>query len=435
MLRPLLRHSSWNAVATFSHQGSTFVSNFLVIKLLDHATYGKYSLVNLTAFYFASILQFAVGSTASKFVARYVSDQEQLFSVIWICGAFTFASGLFGLGILALTSGFLAHSVFIEPSLAWPLAIASLSVPGLIGMVFLGGLLQGLHCFRELAISSALSSLLFVATVTAGAWTGDLTSAIWGFVVGSTLRCLIMGAVTLLCLRGMQVRRFSWRKMHREIAREISRFQIPAGLAGFVTLPTLWLIPTILTRNTQNFSDVASYSVLIMLKTLIVLPASVISIALQPSAEKACAAQQLDVAMRVFRTSSIAAFAFAAIAGLFFAVFAKEVLAIFGRSFAGASFELQLIMIAAVAESVAVTLYMRIQAASRMWSSIFATLLPRDVTMLVIVTAFTTEYGLQAAILAHVAGSIVNLCGAYWLGAKAVGSLRSSSRAMAPSLP
>lgn len=66
MLKALARHSYWNAVATFAYQGSTFLSNFLVIKLLDHASYGKFSLLNLTAFYAAGILQFAVGSTTSN---------------------------------------------------------------------------------------------------------------------------------------------------------------------------------------------------------------------------------------------------------------------------------------------------------------------------------------------------------------------------------
>jgi O-antigen/teichoic acid export membrane protein len=356
-------------------------------------------------------------------------------STIWTCAAFTLASGGLGLGLLALTSGLLARGVFVEPSLAQPLAIASLAVPGLIAMVFLIGLLQGLHGFRPLAVSSVASSVLFVAILTGGAWAGGLTGAIWGFAAGSTLRSLIMGAATLFVLKGRRVGRFSWRSLRNRVRYEIFRFQIPAGLAGFVTIPTLWLIPTILTRNTQNFADVASYSVLIMLKTLIVLPASVISVALQPSAEKACASHQLDQAMRVFRISSLAALAFALTAAFFLVVFAKEVLAVFGKGFTTASFELQLMMIAAVAESLATTLYMRIQAASRMWSSIFATLLPRDVTMLVIVVAFTTKYGLQAAIIAHVAGAIVNLVGAYWLGARAIGSLRSQSAQMAPSTP
>ena len=114
MLRTLFRHSSWNALATFSHQGSTFISNFLVIKLLDHTTYGKFSLVTLTALYAASILQFALGSTSSKFVARYVHDANRLRSAIWIFSVFTLASGLLGLAILAASSGLLARSVFAE---------------------------------------------------------------------------------------------------------------------------------------------------------------------------------------------------------------------------------------------------------------------------------------------------------------------------------
>ena len=418
VLKTLFKHSYWNAVATLSHQGSTFVSNFLVIRLLDHASYGKYSLLSLTAFYAANILQFAVGSTASKFVARYAEDLDRLRSAIAICAAFTIASGLLGCGILALASGVLARNAFVEPSLTWPVAIVALSVPSQIGIIFLGGLLQGLHGFRALAVSSAISGVLFVAIVAAGAWTGDLTGTVWAFVAGSTLRAVILGWAALLTLKGKHLGTgLSWRKIPGGLVREIFKFQIPAGLAGFVTLPTLWLIPTILTRNTQNFSEVALYSVLFMLKSLVVLPASITSLALQPSAEKACATKQFDLARRVFRISTLASFGIAAAAAILLAVFAKQVMAVFGQSFTVASFELQLMMIAAVAEAVTASLYMRIQAASRMWAAIFAMLLPRDIAMLIVVIAFTTQYGLMAAVIAHIVGAIINLVMAYWLSA------------------
>src|SRR3954471_6134326 len=152
MLKALARYSYWNAVATFAYQGSTFLSNFLVIKLLDHASYGKFALLNLTAFYAAAILQFAVGSTASRFVARYADKREQLLSVIGVCAAFSLASGLLGFGILIVGSGVLSAGVFAEPTLATPIAIVSLSLP-LVALVFLNGLLQGLHEFRTLAIA------------------------------------------------------------------------------------------------------------------------------------------------------------------------------------------------------------------------------------------------------------------------------------------
>jgi O-antigen/teichoic acid export membrane protein len=413
MLKTLLRHSYWNAVATFSHQASTFVSNFLVIKLLDHAAYGKFSLVNLTALYTANILQFAVGSTVSRFAARYAGDRARLLSIVRICGTFSFTSGFLGFAILVLSSGFLSRSVFIEPSLALPIAIVSLSVPSLIGMVFLSGLLQGLHGFRMLAASSVASGVLFVATVAIGARVDGLNGATIGFVAGSTLRSLIMGGVAILELGWSRSGLASnWRgTLDRPIVRELAGFQIPAGLAGFITIPTLWLLPTILTRNTQNFSDVAVYSVILMIKALIVLPASVIALALQPSAEKALASGQVDLASRIFRTASATSLAIVSVAAVFFAVFAKEVLTVFGRDFAISSVGLQLMLIAAVAEAISFGLYMRVQAASRMWATIFAALVPRDLVMLAIALAFTSKYGLIAVIVAHVVGALINVAG------------------------
>jgi O-antigen/teichoic acid export membrane protein len=427
MLRTLFRHSYWNALAILSHQGSTFVGNFLIIKLLDHTAYGKFSLLNLTAFSVANICQFAVGSTVSRFVARYSGDRTSLRAVVGVCGAFTVASGILGFVGLALASGVLARDVLVEPSMVLPLIIVSASVPSLVGMIYLTGLLQGLHDFRSLAISSLASGALFVAAICAGAWIAGLMGAVCGLVAGSTIRSVIMGAAALARLRLEKGLDSSppWRELwNNPTRREIFAFQIPAGLAGFLTLPTLWLIPAILTRNTQNFSDVALYSVILMVKSLVILPASIIALALQPSVERAWQFDQVGTAVGVFRTGTAITLGIVGTMALIVAVFATEAMSIFGASFVVGADNLRWMMVAAVAEGLTISLVMRVQASSRMWSSIVATLLPRDFAMLCIVAAFSAQYGLSAAVFAHVVGALVSLAGTFWLSARAIRALR-----------
>jgi O-antigen/teichoic acid export membrane protein len=428
MLRTLFRHSYWNGLAILSHQGSTFVGNFLLIKLLDHTEYGKFSLLNLTAFYAANICQFAVGSTASRFIARYADDRRSSRAVISICGVFTIASGILGFVCLALASGILARDVLAEPSMMLPAVVISASIPSLVGMVYLIGLLQGMHEFRSLAISSLASGVLFVAIIGAGAWTAGLMGALCGYVAGSTIRSLIMGGAALASLRARKSLdgSSSWRQLWSDpTRREIFAFQIPAGLAGFLTLPTLWLIPAILTRNTQNFSDMALYSVILMIKSLVVLPASIIALALQPSVERAWQFNEVGTATRVFRTGTAVTFGIVGTMALIAAVFATAVMSVFGASFVAGADNLRWMMVAAVAEGLTISLVMRVQASSRMWSSIVATLLPRDIAMLCIVVAFSAQYGLSAAVFAHVVGALVSLAGTFWLSARAVRSLRA----------
>ncbi len=427
MLRTLFRHSYWNGLAILSHQGSTFVGNFLLIKLLDHTAYGKFSLLNLTAFYAANLCQFAVGSTVSRFVARYSGDPAGLRVVIGVCGAFTIASGILGFVCLALASGVLARDVLLEPSMLLPLIIVSASVPGLVGMIYLTGLLQGLHEFRSLAISSLASGVLFVAAISAGAWIAGLMGAVCGFVAGSAIRSIMMGVAAWARLRREEDLdksppcRELWNSPTR---RQIFAFQIPAGLAGFLTLPTLWLIPTILTRNTQDFSDMALYSVILMIKALVVLPASVIALALQPSVERAWQFSQVATAVRVFRIGTVTTIGIVGTMALIVAVFATEAMSVFGTSFVAGADSLRLMMVAAVAEALTVSLVMRVQASSRIWSLIVWTLLPRDLSMLVIVVVFSAQYGLSAAVIAHVVGALVSLAGTFWLSARAVRTLR-----------
>jgi O-antigen/teichoic acid export membrane protein len=431
MLRTLFRHSSWNGLAILSHQGSTFVGNFLLIKLLDHAAYGKFSLLNLTAFYAANLCQFAVGSTVARFVARHSGDRNTLNVVIGICGAFTVVSGVLGFACVALASGVIADDVLIEHSMVLPLVIVSASVPSLVGMIYFTGLLQGLHEFRSLAISSMAAGVLFVAAIGAGAWVAGLTGAVCGFLAGSTIRSIMIGAATWARLKSeinpaAALRWQGW--WDNPIRKEISAFQVPAGLAGFLTLPTLWLIPTILTRNTQDFSEMALYSVILMIKSLVVLPASIIALALQPSVERAWQFDEVATALRVFRTSTTTTIGIVGAMALTIALFATQAMSVFGTSFVLGAGNLRWMMVAALAEAVAVSLVMRVQASSRMWSSIVATLLPRDLIMLFIVAAFSVQYGLAAAVFAHVAGALVNLVGTFWLSTRAVRALRTKGR-------
>lgn len=427
MLRTLFRHSYWNGLAILSHQGSTFVGNFLLIKLLDHAAYGKFSLLNLTAFYAASFCQFGVGSTVARFVARHSGDWPTLHVIIGLCGAFTIASGIFGAACLAFASGALARDVLVEPSLVIPLIIVSTAIPGLVGMIYFTGILQGMHAFRSVAISSLASGGLFIAAVSAGAWIAGLPGAVCGFVVGSTIRSIMMSVAAWAKLRQENVsgKSSSYRKLwSHPIRREIFAYQIPAGLAGFLTLPVLWLIPAILARNTQNFSDVAIYSVILMIKSLVILPASIIGLALQPSVERAWHLNQMDTVIRVFRAGTAATLGIVGTMALIVAIFATEVMSIFGANFVAGVGNLRWMMIAAVAEGLRVSLVMRLQASGQIWSSIVATLLPQDVVMLCIVVGFSAQYGLSAAVSAHAVGAAVSLAGTFWLSTRAIRAWR-----------
>jgi O-antigen/teichoic acid export membrane protein len=414
----LFRHSSWNAIATFGYQGSTFFATFLVIKILEQESYGKFSLVSLTALHAANILQFAVGSTIAKFCSRYLTANPELVpAAISTCAVFSVLSGAIGCAMLVLGSGLIADGAFADATLSTYIAIAGLSIPGLILTIFITGLLQGLMNFRYLAIAAVVSGFLFILVVAYGASAAGLLGATIGFVIGSSVRCLILAVAAVSALNKQESVRVSRANLlNKSVLREIVHFQFPAGLAGFLTIPTLWLMPAILARTTQDYSEVALYSVIILLKSLVVLPASVICLALQPSAERAWVASERDVASRVFSTGTVASLSIVGTLALLLALFAKPVLELLGPGFARASFGLQLIMVVALAEAAALAIYMRVQARNRMWASIFATLVPRDLIMLVIAFGFTSTYGLKAVVLAHVIGAIANLAGVYALG-------------------
>jgi membrane protein DedA with SNARE-associated domain len=52
-------------------------------------------------------------------------------------------------------------------------------------------------------------------------------------------------------------------------------------------------------------------------------------------------------------------------------------------------------------------------------------MLPRDLVMLTIAFLFTSQYGLHAVVIAHVAGALMNVASAYWVSFRAMRSLRN----------
>lgn len=426
MLRVLARHTYWNAIATFGYQGSTFLANFLVIKLLDQVSYGKYSLVSITALHVANVLQFGVGSTVAKYCSRYMTlNPARVPAVIATCALYVLLSSAVGCTLLVLASGQIAEVGFLDASLGRDIAIVALSIPGLIGSIFLNGLLQGLIKFRPLAISAVVSGVLFVLAVAYGAYCGGLLGAVAGFVTGSIARSLILGVAAVVVLVEVLPGRFSRSTLFDgSILREIVHFQVPAGLASCLTIPSLWLMPTILAHTTQDYSEVASYSVILLLKSLIVLPASVVTLALQPAAEAAWSKSDRLAASRVFMTGMYVSLASVGGLALLLVIVAGPLLQFLGHDFVRAERLLQWMMLAAVAEAGAVSFLMRIQAVGRMWTAILATLVPRDLLMLSIAVAFTSTYGLRAIIFAHVIGAIANLIGTCWLGIRSTSVTR-----------
>lgn len=188
------RSMQWNVGASwFVHAASLVIGFFLmpyVIHVLGDGQYGVWVFINCIASY-AGLLYLGFGSTISRYVAKYSSEQEwqKLNEVTTLVFAIYLAMGLLAFSVavvLALSVPYLpiwkTHSVLEIQLVALMLGLNV--VTGLVGSVF-GGVLMGLRRFdleRGVSFTCDISRLILIVVFLQRPW-GLLTVATIYWVV------------------------------------------------------------------------------------------------------------------------------------------------------------------------------------------------------------------------------------------------------------
>src|SRR5438045_2646976 len=144
----MARGVGWNLIGTAALQGSTFIINIAVANLLGRRVFGEYAIVQSTVVVFSSVVQWATGYTATKYLAEFRSTDPSRAGRL--LGMLAVVSAVLG-GILALllllSARALAINVLKNPELSTPLMIAAAGVFFGVANMFLIGSLAGLESY------------------------------------------------------------------------------------------------------------------------------------------------------------------------------------------------------------------------------------------------------------------------------------------------
>jgi O-antigen/teichoic acid export membrane protein len=414
-----VRGVRWNLVAAVAAQGSAYLVNIVLARILLRQAFGEYAIIQNTILTASMIAQVGTGLTANKYVAEFRStDKERVGRIIGMC---FLVSGITSL-ILALLM--IAGA---QPLARVMLASSELAPSLMLGagiLVFIGingsqlGALAGLESYRPLAVAASISALVSVVLATIGAMTGSLNGALTGLLVASAVQWLIT-RLTLNRELAKQSIRLSIRNLGKE--REILlRFAIPASLSGLTSMPALWLANTMLVHQTNGFSQMALYSAAATTKSLMMFLPGIVNSVGTSLLNHQRGAGAVERYRKVFWTNLAFAASFAIIGGLFLLVAAGPLLSLFGKSFAEGVPVLRILIIGASIEVVSAAVYQIIQAHERMLFSLLFIAIPRDVMIVIFAWYFTPLYGARGLALAYTlawaASSMVYVTGAMRLG-------------------
>ena len=390
--RRLGRGIAWNAVAAASTSLSNFLTALALANILGKAVFGEFAIVWSTILSVSGIAQFAMGLTATKFVAQYRSEnKERAGRVLALCSLLTVITGAIGALVLLLTGPFISTQILDTPSLASAIGLAGGVVLFATMNGFQIGALAGLEHYRATATVGVLAGLIQVVLCAAFALLGGLDTVILALILSAAVRW----GFTNIALRKEAIRQgipIGTRGLASE-SNIVSTFAAPAALSGVSALLAIWISNAILVRQEDGLGQMGLYAAASSLRALLLLfpaLANNVSMSVINSLADSRYSQQYRTA---FWTNFWITGASLAVGATGLLLFGELLLRLFGKEFVDANTLLYLVALGAVLEGLSIAAYQIIQSRARMWISLGAISLPRDCLMISSAWFLIPQYG------------------------------------------
>lgn len=404
----LLSGFSWNVVAAVAMQGSVLVSSIIVARLLGLVSFGSYSLLVSTVMTVAAVAQGGSGLAATKLVGEFLAfGPERVGRLLKAFHILAFATGAIAAVLILVLAEVLALDLFARPELLHSLQLVALATFFLVFSSHQIGALQGFGAFREMSRAGVLAGLCHVAFTSLGAYFGEVTGALLGFVAASAFRAVLFG----YALRS--VRRAHGVRERVDVAyddfRPVWRFAVPAGLAGIVTMPCLWLVTVLVSRLPEGLALVAMLSVAHQLRLAVLQLPSLLNSVSFSVLSRLKGQNEAGGFRNIFWLNFGINAVFATLAVAVLVGLSDLLLALFGREFGDGRWLLVILLLSVIPESIAMSFYQLIQSAGRMWQSLFFIAIPRDVGYLAAAAMLVPQYGVVAAAAAYLGAQVLGL--------------------------
>jgi O-antigen/teichoic acid export membrane protein len=379
----LLSGVVWNVLATVSAQGAIFLTNVVLANLLGIADFGSFALLLSTMMAITAVAQAGVGIVATKYVAELrMAAPQRAGRVLALCRIASAGLGVTGTMALAIGAPVLAGVLMDRPSLTAPMAIVSPYVLFSVVNAYQVGALYGFGAFRQMAIAGAVHGIAHLLLCTAGAVLAGLEGAVAAFALSAALRWALFAMLLkrVVADAGIVITR-SGAMSETRLLRD---FALPSALSGITHLPAVWLANLLLSRQPEGTELVGAYHAanqlrLLVLQLPLVLNGVALSVLNQQRGRADRRSYQAVFWANLWITCLVAVpIAFA------MGLFSREVLGVFGREFRDAEVLLMVLLASTLPEIVAIATYQHMQAEGRMWLSLLAVALPRDLAFVVI---------------------------------------------------
>ena len=347
----------------------------------------------------SGVAQIATGITVTKFVAEYRStEKEKAGKILGLCSLLTLITGLISTVVLIVAGQFVSNYLR-APQLTVLFMIGSFFIFFSVVNGYQVGALAGLESYNSIAKGGMVYSLFYVIAGIMFATKWGLEGAVIGLVITSSLRWYVY----YLILRSEGKRQNIFIQYKNVWAERliISKFALPAAISGISTLPVLWLANSFLVRQENGFSQMGLYSAANNLRVLtLFLPLMLnnVGTSLLNNKKGLGDGEQFK---NLFWINFIMTAIFISSGIVVVSVAGDRILSLFGKDFIEGRSILLILLLSTIPEGLAVAAYQVIQSSARMWLSLFAVTIPRDLSFILFAYYLIPKYGGRGLAVAY----------------------------------
>jgi len=403
----------WNVIAAVFNQGSTLALGLLVSNLLGRERFGMYALLQSTMLLFANIAQFAMGITTTKYLAEFRSSDKpraaRIFAASLSIAAF---AGVAASVIAWAAASRIADGILHRPELASLIRIGAPAIAFIVLAGVCSGALAGFENFRSIGRCGVISGIIYIGAGAIGAMRWGVAGVIASIVISSAIQAAILLALALREAKRQGVT--PGVQAFREIFIEaplMTSFAFPAALAGFSTVPTLWLVNAVLARAANGMAEVALFTAANWVRLMVMFIPYLIS-TVGSSVLNNYRGLGDDAGYRKTFWVNFAAVTLTTVAAAAAIMVASPlVMRAFGRDFVEGRGALIIIIAVTLPEAIGLAFFQIVQARGRMWGSLLCIALPRDSSIIISCLLLVPRYGAVGACLSFLIGATIGLAG------------------------
>ena len=418
-------HLAWNIVRWGVSQGATFAVNIASARALGRETFGAFGILQTSLQTFTQVASFSTASTATKYVAEFrATDPRRAGRIARLCQALVSASGLVvAAGVIALSGPIAARALGV-PGLQAHVAVLGIAAFFTVAGLFHGGVLAGLNRFDRLAAVSLVAAPAFVVAGAASAFRFGLPGAV-GALAGNAV--LVWWLTRSAAVRELD--RLGMRAGLSESLEErgiISHFALPGALTGLTAMPAIWIASAVLVRQPHGLGEMALFAAASNFRSIVLFIPGVLSGTAIPALNVAKGRGDVAAFRGIFRSTLGVTVGVTGASALAISLGAPLLLPIYGADFGKGALALAILMGSTVLDGASGIMMGAFQSTARMWTFLFAVVLPRDLTLVTAAALLAPAWGAAGLAAAYATSSGVAVTALALLTARS-GVLRGRS--------